>query len=926
MANTTEKRGRGRSPKSGSRSRSTSSQKNSRSSHSTHSTQQSDPFWGSPVQRAAVGLALCALSLFCLFSIITDSTGLLGGALHRLLGGMLGSVGSFFFCLALTYTGVSYMYKNTRYRPTTYVTACAIAVICISALSHCILAPEIPTGTAAYEALYVSGLIGESGGVIGGFAATGLTSLFGRLSTSVILVIILIGCFIVLTQITPYMFYTSMMGNAKKARDNVDQYRQQRAIAREERMAELERRREQEELERQQAAASMPAPSDVQRLIQRNRSQAKVDIPFSVAPTSHAPLHGDANVPPPVPEPLDEDRTAQQPSQQDLEAMQRARATVILPPEDQEPIPPWEEEAPEADLWEEPQETGAMEEMPPASALTANIPAPLDSPVPPTAESQLQEAEDAIPITVYNADEAIPEDEFPMEEMEKEPEVPEELLHQEEEMYCYPPVTLLNRDTGAKNADMSQEIQENVHKLVDTLKSFGVEVTVLNVAQGPAVTRYEIAPRAGIKVSKIVNLADDIALNLAASGVRIEAPIPGKAAVGIEVPNKTIDSILIRSIIDTKEFKEAKSKVSAALGKDITGNPIVADLAKMPHVLIAGATGSGKSVCINTIIASILYKAKPSEVKLLMVDPKVVELGIYNGIPHLLIPVVTDPKKAAGALNWAVTEMLNRYKLFADNSVRDMKGYNEHVRETGEGEPLPQIVIIIDELADLMMAAPGDVEDAICRLAQMARAAGMHLVIATQRPSVDVITGVIKANIPSRISFAVSSAIDSRTILDSTGAEKLLGRGDMLYSPVGMAKPLRVQGCFISDKEVEAVVDFIKKSQTATYNEKIMEEIERAAAQTKGKGKGKDDDGGGFSDGEDEMVGPAMEVVIEAGQASVSLLQRRLKLGYARAARIIDQLEERGVIGPYEGSKPRQVLMSKQDYLEWKLRQEDQSS
>lgn len=935
MANTTEKRGRGRPPKSGSRSRSTSSQKNSRSSHSTHNPQQSDPFWGSPVQRAAVGLALCALSLFCLFSIITDSTGLLGGALHRLLGGMFGSVGSFFFCLALAYTGVSYMYKNTRYRPTTYVTACAIAVICISALSHCILAPEIPTGTAAYEALYVSGLIGESGGVIGGFAATGLTSLFGRLSTSVILVIILIGCFIVLTQITPYMFYTSMMGNAKKARDNVDQYRQQRAIAREERMAELERRREQEELERQQAGASMPAPSDVQRLIQRNRSQAKVDIPFSVAPTPQAPLHRDADVPPPAPEPIEEDRTAQQPSQQDLEAMQRARATVILPPEDQEPIPPWEEESEDADLWEESQEieeVGEMEEIPstssvePPSSFPESIPAPWESFSSPTAEPQPQKSEDTISIAVYNADETIPEDEFPMEEMEKEPEVSEELLHQEEEIYCYPPITLLNRDTGAKNTDMSQEIQDNVHKLVDTLKSFGVEVTVLNVAQGPAVTRYEIAPRAGIKVSKIVNLADDIALNLAASGVRIEAPIPGKAAVGIEVPNKTIDSILIRSIIDTKEFKEAKSKVSAALGKDITGNPIVADLAKMPHVLIAGATGSGKSVCINTIIASILYKAKPSEVKLLMVDPKVVELGIYNGIPHLLIPVVTDPKKAAGALNWAVTEMLNRYKLFADNSVRDMKGYNEHVRETGEGEPLPQIVIIIDELADLMMAAPGDVEDAICRLAQMARAAGMHLVIATQRPSVDVITGVIKANIPSRISFAVSSAIDSRTILDSTGAEKLLGRGDMLYSPVGMAKPLRVQGCFISDKEVEAVVDFIKKSQTATYNEKIMEEIERAAAQTKGKGKGKDDDGGGFSDGEDEMVGPAMEVVIEAGQASVSLLQRRLKLGYARAARIIDQLEERGVIGPYEGSKPRQVLMSKQDYLEWKLRQEDQSS
>lgn len=930
MANTTEKRGRGRPPKSGTRSRSSSSQnsqKNSRSTHSTRSAQQADPFWGSPVQRAAIGLALCALSVFCLFSIITDATGLLGGALHRLLNGLLGGVGSVFFCLALAYTGVSYMYKNTRYQPTTYITACAIAVVCISALSHCILAPEIPSGTEAYEALYVSGVTGESGGVIGGFAATGMISLLGRLSTSVILIIVLIGCFIVLTQITPYMFYTSVMGNAQKARDNVDQYRQQRVIAREERMAELARRRELEKQERQENSFQAPISSDAQRLIQRNRSQARVDIPFSVAPVHNATSHVNTDVPP-VPEPEAEEFSAPQtpPQEQDTEAMQRARATVILPPEEEdlEPIPPWEQEEAEGSTpLEEPRD---VDELQPASSLTVDPSVPSQSPTPSAPEPKPQQSDESVPITVYNADEAIPEDEFPTEEAEDGQEVPEELLHQEEEMYCYPPITLLNRDTGAKNTDMSQEIQENVHKLVDTLKSFGVEVTVLNVAQGPAVTRYEIAPRAGIKVSKIVNLADDIALNLAASGVRIEAPIPGKAAVGIEVPNKTIDSILIRSIIDTKEFKEAKSKVSAALGKDITGNPIVADLAKMPHVLIAGATGSGKSVCINTIIASILYKAKPSEVKLLMVDPKVVELGIYNGIPHLLIPVVTDPKKAAGALNWAVTEMLNRYKLFAENSVRDMKGYNEHVRETGEGEPLPQIVIIIDELADLMMAAPGDVEDAICRLAQMARAAGMHLVIATQRPSVDVITGVIKANIPSRISFAVSSAIDSRTILDSTGAEKLLGRGDMLYSPVGMAKPLRVQGCFISDKEVEAVVDFIKKSQTATYNEKIIEEIERAAAQTKGKGKGKDDDGGGFSDGEDEMVGPAMEVVIDAGQASVSLLQRRLKLGYARAARIIDQLEERGVIGPYEGSKPRQVLMSKQDYLEWKLRQADENS
>jgi S-DNA-T family DNA segregation ATPase FtsK/SpoIIIE len=477
-------------------------------------------------------------------------------------------------------------------------------------------------------------------------------------------------------------------------------------------------------------------------------------------------------------------------------------------------------------------------------------------------------------------------------------------------LYTYPPLTLLKKDTATGSSDISGELRDNAVKLVEVLRSFGVDTKVTNVSRGPAVTRYELQPSVGVKVSRIVNLADDIALNLACSGVRIEAPIPGKAAVGIEVSNDTTSSVFLRQILEATAFKLSSSKLSTALGLDISGTPIIADLSKMPHLLIAGATGSGKSVCINSLLVSLLYKATPQEVRLLMIDPKVVELGVYNGIPHLLIPVVTDPKKAAGALNWAVSEMLNRYKLFAEANVRDCKGYNQHIINEPDGEPLPEIVIIIDELADLMMAAPNDVEDAIMRLAQMARAAGMHLVIATQRPSVDVITGVIKANIPSRISFAVSSQIDSRTILDMAGAEKLLGKGDMLYYPTGRPKPIRVQGCFITDKEVEAVVNFIKKSQVAAYNENIMEHIERVADAPSHDSS---------EESGDQMLPAAIEVVVEAGQASVSLLQRRLKLGYARAARIVDEMEARGIVGTYEGSKPRQVLISREQYLEMKL-------
>ena len=482
-------------------------------------------------------------------------------------------------------------------------------------------------------------------------------------------------------------------------------------------------------------------------------------------------------------------------------------------------------------------------------------------------------------------------------------------------VYHAPPMSLLKHGTkGAGDSDA--HLRETAAKLQQTLKTFGVNVTVTNVSCGPSVTRYEVQPEMGVKVSKIVGLADDLKLNLAAADIRIEAPIPGKAAVGIEVPNKGNSTVQLRDLLETEEFRTAKSKISFAVGKDISGRTVVSDIAKMPHLLVAGATGSGKSVCINTLIMSILFKASPQEVKLIMIDPKVVELSVYNGIPHLLIPVVTDPKKAAGALNWAVAEMMKRYQLFEQYKVRDMEGFNAKVEsvqhiETNEEKPekMPQIVIIVDELADLMMVAPGDVEESICRLAQLARAAGIHLVLATQRPSVNVITGLIKANMPSRIAFSVSSGVDSRTIIDMNGAEKLLGKGDMLFYPAGYQKPVRVQGAFVSDKEVQAVVDYlVKNNGNASYDEEVQTHMVNAASGASGSGPG------GSGEERDVYFKDAGYFIIEKDKASIGMLQRVFKIGFNRAARIMDQLYEAGVVGEEEGTKPRKVLMSKEQF------------
>ena len=507
---------------------------------------------------------------------------------------------------------------------------------------------------------------------------------------------------------------------------------------------------------------------------------------------------------------------------------------------------------------------------------------------------------------------------FQQKEVEKETKTEQVLnlghiMTEAELNYEFPPIEILNLASNVDDGTSRKELLATAEKLRKTLYSFGVSAKVENVSVGPAITRYEIAPAPGVRVSKIANLADDIALSLEAETIRIEAPIPGKHAVGIEVPNKTKSIVSLREIIESDKFQDSKSKLTFALGKDVAGETIVTDIAKMPHLLIAGSTGSGKSVCINTLIASVIYKAKPSEVKLLMIDPKIVELSIYNGIPHLLIPVVTDAKKAAGALNWAVQEMENRYNLFAHKNVRNIDGFNELAEKEGS-QKLPQMIIIIDELADLMMVASKEVQDAICRLAQKARAAGMHLVIATQRPSVDVITGVIKANIPSRIAFAVSSQVDSRTILDGAGAEKLLGKGDMLFYPTGAPKPTRIQGAFISDKEVENLVNFIKKDGDQIYDTGIMEKIDKANEPDKVDGAEGDDD-----NEDDPLLEEAIDMVVESQTASTSFIQRRFKVGYARAGRIIDQMEQRGIISGYQGSKPREVLMPKERWEELKM-------
>ena len=551
-----------------------------------------------------------------------------------------------------------------------------------------------------------------------------------------------------------------------------------------------------------------------------------------------------------------------------------------------------------------------------SSEVAVQWPAPMSEPVIPETPSRmpaLERKKTVMPEAIKKSKPA----EVKETEKEMSQKIAEEISRtstEHQNVYAFPPIDLLNKPARG-GADGTEEMRENSRRLNETLASFNIDAHIINVTRGPTVTRYEVELDKGVRLNKLTGCADDIALSLGASGVRIAA-VPGKiSVVGIEVPNRAVTTVSLREVIDSVEFHNAKSKTSISLGKSIEGTCVVGNIAKMPHLLIAGTTGSGKSVCMNSIIISLLYKAGPEDVKLIMVDPKMVELGIYNGIPHLLIPVVTDPKKAAGSLQWAVTEMLRRYKMMSDLGVRDLESYNSIVLSEEDGQKLPQVVIIIDELADLMMVAAKEVEDSICRIAQMGRAAGMHLIIATQRPSANVITGLMKANIPSRIAFSVASAMESRIILDTMGAEKLVGKGDMLYAPIGSGKPLRVQGCFVTDSEVERVAEYVKSHFQSDYNQQILEDIEKRAQQSGKKPASVSDPDPNDQELEgDEMLPAAVEVILETGQASVSMLQRRLKLGYARAARIVDEMEEKGIVGPFQGSKPRAILVTKEQW------------
>ena len=760
---------------------------------------------------------------------------------------------------------------------------------------------EIPDGLSFWEYivhLYTQNA-GTGGGVVGGLLGLPLIRAAGELGARIIILLLLFVAVMVLTG-------TTLMGLFRTIKRPVDMVSEGLENARQ--------RREEERL-----------------ILERD---AQIDVPLEPQLPAH-PVRAEtpASLFPPPPE--------KKKAEKKNDKLERLKSVFgVEESEEQESATAAEVSASAQESAGLPQqvEEGAqaleraleeIEDIPiPAPQVDAVRSAPVQkepvSPLPDREKSPVEEAP-PVPDDVKELTEKFMEEKEQKDRKEATPaQVTQYQAAEPVKAYCFPPVTMLAVSPHGNPAMETEELQTNGRILVDTLKSFGVQTKILDICRGPAVTRYEIQPAAGVKISKITNLSDDLALNLAATGVRIEAPIPGKAAVGIEVPNKSRSTVRMRELVESNSFQTSKSKLSVALGRDIAGQPVIADLAKMPHLLIAGTTGSGKSVCINSLIISMLYKASPDEVRFLMIDPKAVELTEYNGMPHMLVPVVTDPRKASGALGWAVSEMMKRYKIFSECNVRNLQGYNhlaasqDYQDENGQPMPsMPQIVIIIDELADLMMAAPKEVEDSICRLAQLARAAGMHLVVATQRPSVDVVTGLIKANIPSRIALTVSNAVDSRTILDAGGAEKLLGNGDMLFAPVGSTKPLRVQGCYVSDDEISSIVEFVKKAKSIEYDEKVIEEIERnAASESKGDDSG-DSEGGG-----DPMIDEAIKCVVEAGQASTSLLQRRLRLGYARAGRLIDEMEQLGVVGPHEGSKPRQVLMT---YAQWMERNMQQS-
>ena len=848
------------------------------------------PRFGDSILDEVILILVILVSIVGLVSLWTEKMGLLGQLFGGFLKGLLGFGGLLLPVFAILYC-VWFLADEERRFPLVRAFGGILFLLAAASAAALINPVDLAEGTGFLRrcgALYKEGTLGN-GGLLGGLLGGGLHRILDTLGSAIVLAALLVISVITATGRSFFYAIGDLMARQRvkneKIKNKAERIRQQERLE-EERLAkreEVRRRkvmhREDFNIELKEGGRKTDEPYVKETVFRKKPAavEAKKREPIYDFGREEEPVIHTHSGPEPEEyrEPFAKEETA------GLAEETAAGADPAVNVETQEAVM-------EHIFAEETEEGGE---------------------VPLTFEIEDEPFEEDEPSVEEIPFEAIPEEEIPEEKMAEkiltnpEPErenVPEP---EPEKPYIFPPIQLLGEDPQNGGGDSKAELLANARKLETTLKSFGVEAKVIQINKGPTVTRYELSPSQGVKVSKIVNLADDIALNLAASGIRIEAPIPGKAAVGIEVPNKETQSVYLRTVLESEAFKEHSSRLAFALGEDIAGNPVVTDIAKMPHLLIAGATGSGKSVCINTLITSILYKAKPDEVKLLLVDPKVVELSVYNGIPHLLIPVVTDPKKASAALNWAVREMLQRYNDFAANGVRDIKGFNAMMEEKGDPKgKMSQIVIIIDELADLMMAAPGEVEDAICRLAQMARAAGMHLIIATQRPSVDVITGVIKANIPSRLAFAVSSGIDSRTILDTVGAEKLLGKGDMLFYPSGQSKPARLQGAFVTDREVEDIVDFLRKSGRPNYDQQTIDQIT-----TSSKAGGDDSEA-------DEFFEAAVELVLEKEKASVSMLQRQFRIGYNRAARLMDDLERRGIVGPEEGSKPRRVLITRAEW------------
>ena len=862
-----------------------------------------------PIRRevgACVCLVLALLTVLCCFRIDAAILNLLGSVFRGLIGAGFYILPFSFvmsFLILILHDGRPVALRVTC----TFLTAALVGSL-VQLVGGSFDAPE---GWEVVTALWDGGISGTAGGVLSGGLASLLAALISRIGAVIVVIVGMLLSLITSLNMTVASIVTAIKNRpraeyAEPQREHKDtaqaivdtvathhiEHVQRAEQRRASRMSEFDLPVDDpplpEETPKKSAKRSAPMRPDV--FVENSRRQAKL----SAAPAQE-------------PEAAEAPAAAQAEPEVHTDYKSQFDALIADQPE-----PPAKMAEPEPE--EEPAPIPNVipmtqpRQMPPLiiDHFDAPRPEPQPAPAPEEPLPPLQVPEQ--PEKLKKADVQLEAAQIAQQITQQEPAKPE---------YQFPPVDLLKAGSGQAH-DGTEEMRQNAERLSDTLQSFGIEAHIINVTRGPSVTRYELELQRGVKLSKVTNLADDIALALGASGVRIAA-IPDKiSVVGIEVPNRIVSVVMAREVIDSPEFAKHKSKVSFAVGKDIGGNRIIGDIGKLPHLLIAGTTGSGKSVCMNSLIISLLYKAKPEEVKLIMIDPKMVELGIYNGIPHLLIPVVTDPKKAAGSLQWAVTEMMRRYRMMADAGVRDLESYNKQARMSADDElePMPQIVVVIDELADLMLVAAKEVEESICRIAQMGRASGIHLVIATQRPSADVITGLMKANIPSRIAFAVASAMESRIILDTAGAEKLVGKGDMLYAPLGQGKPKRVQGCFITDNEVQDVVTFIKDSSEAEYSDSVMSEIDKKAAESGKSGSGSSGSTAAeteSSDG-DEMLPAAVDVILETGQASVSMLQRRLKLGYARAARIMDEMEERGLVGPFEGSKPRQLLITREQW------------